>query len=86
MSDTATAEWQASTLDRLPKSLRPHLQDEAVALVAQRGDELVDELAGEAQGPEVLAPHTEGLALVYVAARGEWAAGTGPGEESQWGV
>mmetsp|Transcript_11085 Transcript_11085/g.23904 ORF Transcript_11085/g.23904 Transcript_11085/m.23904 type:complete len:346 (+) Transcript_11085:1156-2193(+) len=42
------------------------LQDQAVRLMAELGDELGDEFAAHIQRPEVLAPHTEGLTLVVV--------------------
>jgi hypothetical protein len=37
------------------------LEDEPVSLVAQVGDEVVDQLVRLCEGPEVLAPHMEGL-------------------------
>ena len=41
----------------------PGLQNEAVRLMAQAGDELVQDIARLVEGPEVLAPHAEGLVL-----------------------
>ena len=42
------------------------LQDEAVCLMAQAGDELADELACQVQRVEVLAPHLERLFTIQV--------------------
>lgn len=42
------------------------LQDEAICLVAQAGDELADELACQVQRVEVLAPHLERLFTIQV--------------------
>ena len=47
--------------------LLPHLQDEAVGLMAQRRYEGVDEIAGPVEREEVLGPHGEGLLAVQVA-------------------
>ena len=54
--------------------LNTHLEDEAIALVAQLGDKVIQELGCLGQGPEIFSPYPEGLLIVAVQPASHFAA------------